>query len=97
MLDLSHLPDRHVRPGWVRTIHSSQEATCDRVMAHLGSFRANTAPVYFAISKAKTSAAVYIDTRACLTDALGMRDSARVGAIDETRYGLVTVLEDLGP
>ena len=31
MLDLRHLADRHIRPGWVRTIHSSQGATCDRV------------------------------------------------------------------
>ena len=23
MLDLAHLADRHIRPGWVRTIHSS--------------------------------------------------------------------------
>lgn len=39
-LDMNRLADRHVRHGWVRTIHSSQGATCDRVMAHLESFRA---------------------------------------------------------
>ena len=86
MLDLSHLADRHVRPGWVRTIHSSQGATCDRVMAHLESFRANTvdaASAYVAISRARTSAAVYTDSRAGLTDALGLRDGAQVGAMDE--------------
>lgn len=84
MLDLRHLADRHVRPGWVRTIHSSQGATCDRVMAHLESFRANTvdaASVYVAISRARTSAAVYTDSRASLTDALGLRDGTQVAAM----------------
>lgn len=38
MLDPRQLADRHTRPDWVRTIHSSQGATCDRVMAHLESF-----------------------------------------------------------
>jgi ATP-dependent exoDNAse (exonuclease V) alpha subunit len=87
MLDLRHLADRHVRPGWVRTIHSSQGATCDRVMAHLESFRANTVDarsVYVAISRARIGAAVYTDSRASLTEALGIRDGAQVGAIDET-------------
>ncbi len=56
-------------------------------MAHLESFRANTvdaASVYVAISRARTSAAVYTDSRADLTDALGLRDGAQVGAIDAT-------------
>lgn len=85
MLDLAHLADRHLRPGWVRTIHSSQGTTCDRVMSHLESFRANTvdaASVYVAISRAKTSAAVYTDSRASLIEALGLRDEAQVGATD---------------
>lgn len=42
MLDLAHLADRHIRPGWVRTIHSAQGATCGRVMTYLEAFRANT-------------------------------------------------------
>lgn len=61
-LDLSRLADRHTRPGWVRTIHSAQGATADRVIAHLESFRANTvdAPaVYVAISRAKDAVALY--------------------------------------
>lgn len=56
-------------------------------MAHLESFRANTvdaASVYVAISRARTSAAVYTDSRAGLTEALGLRDGAQVGAIDGT-------------
>lgn len=60
MLDLAHLADRHVRPGWVRTIYSAQGATCDRVMAHLEAFRANTVDarsVYVAISRARHGAA----------------------------------------
>lgn len=86
MLDLRHLADRHIRPGWVRTIHSSQGATCDRVMAHLESFRANTVDTraaYVAISRAREGAAIYTDSRAKLTEALGLRDGAQVGAIDE--------------
>ncbi|WP_162814916.1 ATP-binding domain-containing protein [Erythrobacter aureus] len=87
-LGLSRLADRHIRPGWVRTIHSAQGATADRVMAHLESFRANTvdAPaVYVAISRAKDAVALYTDSRAKLTEALGLRDGAQVGAIDEVR------------
>ena len=56
-------------------------------MAHLESFRANTvdaASTYVAISRAREHAAVYTDSRAALTYALGVRDGARVGAIDET-------------
>ena len=34
-LDLAHRADRHIRPGWIRTIHAAQGATADRVMAHL--------------------------------------------------------------
>lgn len=87
-LDLSRLADRHIRPGWVRTIHSAQGATADRVMAHLESFRANTvdAPeVYVAISRARDAVVLYTDCRARLTDALGLRDGAQVGAIDGMR------------
>ncbi|MES1996308.1 MAG: AAA family ATPase [Pseudomonadota bacterium] len=86
-LDMNRLADRHVRHGWVRTIHSSQGATCDHVMAHLESFRANTvdaASAYVAISRAREGAAIYTDSRAKLTEALGLRDGAQVGAIDET-------------
>jgi ATP-dependent exoDNAse (exonuclease V) alpha subunit len=87
MLDMRHLADRHIRQGWVRTIHSSQGATCDRVLANLEAFRANTVDarsVYVAISRARIGAAVYTDNRASLTEALGIRDGAQVGAIDET-------------
>ncbi|WP_374141779.1 hypothetical protein [Sphingomonas sp.] len=86
-LDMNRLADRHVRHGWVRTIHSFQGATCDHVMAHLESFRANTVDTraaYVAISRAREGAAIYTDSRAKLTEALGLRDGAQVGAIDET-------------
>ena len=87
-LDLSRLADRHIRPGWVRTIHSAQGATADRVMAHLESFRANTvdAPaVYVAISRARDAVALYTDSRSRLTEAIGLRDGTQIGAIDEVR------------
>lgn len=85
-LDTNHLADRHIRPGWVRTIHSAQGATADRVIAHLESFRPNTvdAPaVYVAISRARDHASIYTDRRADLTAALGIRDGQQVGAFDE--------------
>ena len=86
MLDLAHLADRHVRPGWVRTIHSAQGATCDRVMAHLESFRRNVDAnlAYVAVSRAKKHAAIYTDDRDRLASAIEGRDGAKVGAIDET-------------
>ncbi len=89
MLRVSFRPQPEPIPGWVRTIHSSQGATCERVMAHLESFRANTvdaASVYVAISRARAraSAVVYTDSRAGLTEALGLRDGAQVGAVDDT-------------
>ena len=86
-LDLTRLADRHIRPGWVRTIHSAQGTTADRVMAHLESFRANTvdAPaVYVAIAGEGRGRALH-RSRARLTGALGLRDSAQIGAIDEAR------------
>lgn len=84
MLDLA---DRHIRPGWVRTIHSAQGATATHVIANLEAFRANTVDArsaYVAISRARASPAVYSDSRAKLTEALGIRDGAQIGTIDET-------------
>lgn len=56
------------------------------MLAHLEAFRANTVDarsVYVAISRARHGAAVYTDSRANLTEALGLRNGAQVGAIDE--------------
>lgn len=85
-LDMRHLADRHLRPGWVQTIHAAQGATAERVMAHMESFRTNTVDTraaYVAISRARSHAALYTDSRARLAEALGLRDGAQVGAIDE--------------
>jgi ATP-dependent exoDNAse (exonuclease V) alpha subunit len=87
MLDLRHLADCHVRPEWVRTIHSAQGATAKRVIAHLESFRANivdAGAAYVAISRARSHAAIYTDSRANLVAAITGRDGSQVGAIDET-------------
>ena len=86
MLDMTHLADRHVRHGWVRTIHAAQGATSDRVLAHVESYRANIVDaraVYVAISRARQFATLYTDSRADLTEALGLRDGAKVAALDE--------------
>lgn len=56
----------------MRTIHSAQGATADRIMAHLESLHANTVDAraaYVAISRAR------------LADALGIRDGAAIAAI----------------
>lgn len=93
-LDLNRLADRHFRHGWVRTIHAAQGATADRVIAHMESFRANTvdaASAYVAISRARDHVALYTDSRDKLTVALGLRDGAQVGAIDETVLHLKTL------
>ena len=85
-LDLRKLADRHIRPGWVQTIHAAQGATAERVMAHMESFRTNTVDTraaYVAISRARSHAALYTDSRARLAEALSLRDGAQVGAIDE--------------
>ncbi|WP_029622857.1 hypothetical protein [Sphingomonas elodea] len=82
-LDMEKLADRHIRPGWVQTIHAAQGATAERVMAHLESFRTNTVDTraaYVAISRARSHAALYTDSRAKLAEALGLRDGAQVGA-----------------
>ena len=88
MLDMTHLADRHLRHGWVRTIHSAQGATSDRVLAHVESYRANIVDaraIYVAISRARKLATLYTDSRDDLTEALGVRDGAQVGAIDQTK------------
>ena len=68
------------------TIHAAQGATAERVMAHMESFRANTVDTratYVAISRARSHAALYTDSRSRLAQALGLRDGAQAGAIDE--------------
>lgn len=55
-------------------------------MAHLEAFGANTIDarsIYIAIRRARHGAAFYTDSRANLTEALGIRDGAQVGAIDQ--------------
>ena len=102
MLDLSHLADRHGRLGWVRTIHSAQGATVERVVAHLELFRANSVgsrAAYVAISRARTSVALYTDSHADLLAALGNRNGKQSGALDEdlTRDGLGAALDVRDP
>ncbi|HEX7821289.1 MAG TPA: hypothetical protein VF463_11800 [Sphingobium sp.] len=85
-LDMRKLADRHIRPGWVQTIHAAQGATADRAMAHMERFRANTVDTrtaYVAISRSRSHAALYTYSRSRLAEALGLRDGAQVGAIDE--------------
>ena len=84
VLSLDSTADRHVRHGWVGTVHGSQGATANRSMTHLESFRANTVDAkstYVAISRAKDQAVVYTDSREKLADAIAMRTGEREAAI----------------
>jgi ATP-dependent exoDNAse (exonuclease V) alpha subunit len=83
-LSLDQAGDRHVRHGWVGTVHGSQGATAERSMTHLESFRANTVDAksaYVAISRAKQHAAIYTDSKEKLADAIEMRTGERQAAL----------------
>lgn len=61
----------------------------ERVVAHLKSFRANTVDTrvaYVAINRARSSAALYTDSRTDLLATLGARDGAQVGALDAADF-----------
>lgn len=61
-------------------------ADSDRVLALVKSSRANivdASAVSVAISRARKLATLYTDSRADLTEVLGIRDRALVGALDE--------------
>ena len=51
--------------------------------AHRAFTRVVTRAAYVAISRAREGTVTYTDSRAKLTEALGFRDGAQVGAIDE--------------
>ncbi len=83
-LDMRRLADRHIRQGWVQTVHASQGATADRVLAHLESFRpaVDARMLYVAVSRASDQARIYTDDRARLTLAIGLRDGIQFAALD---------------
>lgn len=89
-LALDNASDRHVRYGWVGTVHGSQGATADRSMTHLESFRANTVDArsaYVAISRARHHAAIYTDSKEKLADAIETRSGERQAAISSLNRG----------
>lgn len=83
-LNLNRLANRHVRQGRVQTVHSSRGATADRVLAHLESFRhpVDACGLYVAVSRARDQVHLYIDDRARLTAAIGLRDGSQAAALD---------------
>ncbi|WP_420608268.1 MobF family relaxase [Novosphingopyxis sp.] len=99
-LQLDATRDRHVRHGWVGTVHGSQGATADRSMVHLESFRANTVDAksaYVAISRARSHAAVYTDSREKLAGAIEMRSGERQTAlINEREKGALSAGMSMG-
>jgi conjugative relaxase-like TrwC/TraI family protein len=87
-LSLDNAGDRHIRHGWVGTVHGSQGATADRSMTHLESFRANTVDArsaYVAISRARQHAAIYTDSKEKLADAIETRTGERQAAMESSR------------
>jgi len=87
-LQLETTADRHVRHGWVSTVHGSQGVTAQRSMVHLESFRSNTVDArsaYVAISRARQSAAVYTDSREKLAGAIEGRTGERAVALAPVR------------
>ncbi|WP_339348660.1 MobF family relaxase [uncultured Sphingomonas sp.] len=88
VMQLDYARDRHVRHGWVGTVHGSQGATADRSMTHLESFRANTVDAksaYVAISRARKGAALYTDSREGLATAIETRTGERETALGTQR------------
>ena len=84
VLQLDTTADRHVRHGWVSTVHGSQGATAQRSMVHLESFRSNTVDArsaYVAISRARQGASVYTDSREKLAGAIEGRTGERAIAL----------------
>ena len=89
-LSLDQTRDRHLRHGWVGTVHGSQGATADRSMTHLESHRAMTVDAkttYVAISRARHHAAIYTDSREKLADAIELRSGERQTALESPRSG----------
>ena len=87
-LSFDQTSDRHVRHGWVGTVHGSQGSTADRSMTHLESFRANTVDAkstYVAISRAKQHAAIYTDSKDKLASAIETRTGERQEALATER------------
>ncbi len=83
-LDMRRLADCYVRPGWVQTVHASQGATADRVLAHMESFRrtVHARSLYVALSRARDTAFLYTDDRDSLTAAIAHRSGNQVAALD---------------
>ena len=87
-LSLDQTRDRHLRHGWVGTVHGSQGATADRSMTHLESHRAMTVDAkttYVAISRARHHAVIYTDSREKLADAIELRSGERATALEPAR------------
>jgi hypothetical protein len=92
MRDLRYFADRHARPGWMRAIHPRKGRRgigCSPIWRRSAGI-VDARWMYVAISRARHGAALYTDNRIDLTEALGIRDGAQIGAIDghDTSIGL---------
>ena len=84
-LDLDKSADQHLRHSYVQTAHAAQGRTAERVMVHADSRATNLVDqkmLYVAVSRAKSSAAVYTDDRGKLVSALRERAGERQAALN---------------
>jgi ATP-dependent exoDNAse (exonuclease V) alpha subunit len=85
-LNLDKSTDQHLRHGYAQTAHAAQGRTAERAMIHADSRATNLVDqkmMYVAISRARTSAAVYTDDRTKLVSALNERAGIAQTAIGE--------------
>ncbi|GGI87086.1 conjugative relaxase [Polymorphobacter multimanifer] len=84
-LSLDSPADQHLRHGYVQTAHAAQGRTAERVMIHADSSATNLVDqkmLYVAVSRARSSAAVYTDDRDKLVTGIKERAGEKQVAIE---------------
>lgn len=84
-LSLDSPADQHLRHGYVQTAHAAQGRTAERVMIHADSGSTNLVDqkmLYVAVSRARSSAAVYTDDRDRLVTGIKERAGEKQVALE---------------
>jgi ATP-dependent exoDNAse (exonuclease V) alpha subunit len=98
-LNLDKSTDQHLRHGYVQTAHAAQGRTAERVMIHADSRATNLVDqkmLYVAVSRAKTSAAIYTDDRVRLVSAINERAGVAQTAISDAAFSSAKAGKSLG-
>ena len=98
-LSLDKSTDQHLRHGYVQTAHAAQGRTAERVMIHADSRATNLVDqrmIYVAVSRAKTSAAIYTDDRARLVSAIYERAGVAQTAISDAELSSTKASKAMG-